>query len=159
MDESVLIERLRRIEALHAGATTDGERLAAAEARARIQRRLRDIAESDPAVEFRFTLADGWSRQLFVALCRRYGLAPYRYRGQRRTTVMAKVSRRFVDETLWPEYEQLGGVLRKHLDEITERLISAAVHEDVSEADEVAEVPRLTGPGSDDPADDGVDER
>ena len=34
MDESKLIEKLRRIEALHAGATTEGERLAAAAARA-----------------------------------------------------------------------------------------------------------------------------
>lgn len=153
MDESALIERLRRIEALHAGATTDGERLAAAEAKARIQQRLREVSRSDPAVEFRFTLADGWSRKLFVALCRRYEVTPYRYSGQRRTTVMARVSRRFVKETLWPEFEQLGGVLRKHLDEITERLISTAVHENVSEADEVAGVPRLPGPGSDDSPD------
>jgi hypothetical protein len=153
MDESALIERLRRIEALHAGATTDGERLAAAEAKGRIQQRLREVSRSDPAIEFRFTLADGWSRKLFVALCRRYEVDPYRYRGQRRTTVMAKVSRRFVEETLWPEFEQLSSVLRKHLEEITERLISTAIHENVSEADEVVGLPRLPGPGSDDPAD------
>jgi hypothetical protein len=156
MDEAALIERLRRIEALHAGATTDGERLAAAEAKARIQLRLREISKSDPAIEFRFTLADGWSRKLFVALCRRYGVVPYRYRGQRRTTVMAKLSRRFVEETLWPEFEQLSNVLRKHLEEITERLISTAVHENVSEADEVAGVPRLAGPVADDSAEERV---
>jgi hypothetical protein len=153
MDESALIERLRRIEALHAGATTDGERLAAAEAKGRIQQRLREVSRSDPAIEFRFTLADGWSRKLFVALCRRYEVDPYRYPGQRRTTVMAKVSRRFVEETLWPEFEQLSSVLRKHLEEITERLISTAIHENVAEADEVVGLPRLPGPGSDDPAD------
>ena len=33
MDEQNLIEKLRRIEALHAGATTPGERIAAANAR------------------------------------------------------------------------------------------------------------------------------
>jgi hypothetical protein len=32
-DETKLIEKLRRIEALHAGATTDGERVAAADER------------------------------------------------------------------------------------------------------------------------------
>jgi len=135
-DESRLLEKLRAIEALFAGATTDGERAAAAEARTRIQLRLRDLEVSDPPVEYRFTLGDGWSRKLFVALCRRYGLQPYRYRGQRRTTLMVKVSRRFVQDTLWPEYEQLADVLRRHLDAATDRIIAAAIHEDVSETTE-----------------------
>jgi hypothetical protein len=71
---------------------------------------------------------------LFMALCRRYGIEPFRYRGQRRTTLMAKVSRRFVNVTLWPEYEQLSSVLRRHLDEVTERIIAAAIHEEASDA-------------------------
>lgn len=82
-----------------------------------------------------------------MALCRRYGIKPYRYRGQRRTTLMARVSRRFVDETLWPEYEQLSAVLRRHLDEVTHRIITAAIHQDVSEATETATAGQL-GPGS-----------
>ena len=41
MDEARLLEKLRAIEALFAGATTDGERVAAAEARKRIQLRLK----------------------------------------------------------------------------------------------------------------------
>ena len=55
---------------------------------------------------FRFTLADTWSRKLFLSLLRRYDLKPYRYRGQRRTTVMVKVPKPFVHETLWPEFRQ-----------------------------------------------------
>lgn len=73
MDEAKLLEKLRAIEALFAGATTPGERAAAADARARIQLRLDKMAEEAPPVEYRFTLADGWSRKLFMALCRRYG--------------------------------------------------------------------------------------
>ena len=46
-----LLEKLRAIEALFAGATTDGERVAAAEARKRIQLRLKVIEEADPPVE------------------------------------------------------------------------------------------------------------
>ena len=134
VDETRLLEKLRAIEALFAGATTAGERVAAAEAKKRIQLRLKAIEESDPPVEFKFTVADGWSKKLFMALCRRYGIEPFRYRGQRRTTLMAKVSRRFVNETLWPEYEQLSSVLRRHLDEVTERIIAAAIHEDTSDA-------------------------
>jgi len=44
MDEAKLLEKLRFIEALFAGATTDGERIAAGEARKRIQLRLERTA-------------------------------------------------------------------------------------------------------------------
>jgi hypothetical protein len=136
VDESRLLDKLRAIEALFAGATTDGERVAADEARKRIQLRLKAIEEADPPVEYKFRVGDGWSVRLFMALCRRYDIKPYRYRGQRRTTLMAKVSRRFVDETLWPEFQALSEVLRKHLEEVTQRIIAAAIHEDVSDATE-----------------------
>lgn len=146
-DEARLLEKLRAIEGLFAGASTDGERVAAAEARTRIQLRLKEAEAADPPMEYKFSVADGWSAKLFMALCRRYGIKPYRYRGQRRTTLMARVSRRFVDETLWPEYEQLSAVLRRHLDEVTHRIITAAIHQDVSEAAESAPTGQL-GPGS-----------
>lgn len=143
VDEARLLEKLRLIEALFAGATTDGERMAAAEARKRIQARLGAAEQAEPPVEHQFSLNDIWSRKVFVALCRRYGITPYRKRGQRRTTVMAKVSKRFVEETLWPEFEQIAGELRTHLNEVTERIIASAIHEDASEASEVGPVPRL----------------
>jgi hypothetical protein len=151
MDEARLLEKLRAIEALFVGATTDGERAAAGEARKRIQLRLKALEEADPPVEYKFSVGDGWSAKLFMALCRRYGIKPYRYRGQRRTTIVARVSRRFVDETLWPEFQQLSAVLRKHLDEMTERIIAAAIHEDTSEAAEAMPTgelgPRSAGEG------------
>jgi hypothetical protein len=136
MDEARLLEKLRAIETLFAGATTDGERFAAGEAKKRIQLRLKTMEEAEPPVEYKFTVGDGWSAKLFVALCRRYDIAPYRRRGQRHTTIMARVSKRFVAETLWPEFEQLSLVLRKHINELTDRVIAAAIHQDVSEAEE-----------------------
>jgi hypothetical protein len=110
------------------GATTEGERVAAAEARRRIQLRLQAVEQSDPPVEFRFTLADPWSRKLFLALLRRYELKPYRYRGQRRTTIMVKVPKLFVNETLWPEYVQINTVLRAYLDEVSDRILASVIH-------------------------------
>jgi hypothetical protein len=145
MDEAKLREKLARIEALFAGATTEGERIAAAEARRRIQLRLQSVEQVDPPVEYRFTLADAWSRKLFVALLRRYDLRPYRYHGQRYTTVMVRVPKSFVDQTLWPEFEQLDGALRTYLEEITDRVVADVLHEDRSEATEVAD-PRQLGP-------------
>ncbi|MFN7913689.1 MAG: hypothetical protein U0Q55_00005, partial [Vicinamibacterales bacterium] len=61
-----------------AGAGTTGERLAAEAARARVQARLKELQQRAPATEMQFSMPDQWSRRLFVALCRRYGLSPYR---------------------------------------------------------------------------------
>ncbi len=136
-NEQELIEKLRRIERLHSGATTSGERAAAVKAFDRIRQRLEETKEVDPPVEYRFSMPDMWSRRLFVALLRRNGIRPYRYYRQRYTTVMAKVPRRFVDETLWPEYEELNETLIAYLDQVTSRVVSEGVHADSSEAEVV----------------------
>ena len=80
-----------------------------------------------------FRTADMWSRRLLVALLRRYGISPYRYARQRRTTIMAKVSKRFIDETLWPEFSELSKVLHAYLLETTDRVIRQGICEDNSE--------------------------
>jgi hypothetical protein len=131
--EQELIEKLRRIEALFARPGTEGERMAAAGAAERIRARLEEMARQEPPVEYRFAVGDVWSRRLLIALLRRYGLTPYRYQRQRHTTVMARVSRRFVDETLWPEFRELDETLRSYLARVTERVIAQAVHGDAAD--------------------------
>ncbi len=138
-DEERLIEKLKRIEALFAGAATQGERAAAENAMQRIRGRLKELHKTDPPTEFKFRLADMWSRRLLVALLRRYGIRPYRYRRQKHTTVMAKVSERFVKETLWPEFRELDNTLRTYLDEITDRVIREGIYSDTSEAEVMKE--------------------
>ncbi len=133
--EEELIQKLQRVEAVFARTTFDGERDAAANAMNRIRERLRSMQEADPPVEYRFTLQDAWSRRLLVALMRRYDLKPYRYSGQRYTTVMARVSRSFVDETLWPEFNELDKTLRSYLEEVTSRVIGECIFSDSSEAE------------------------
>jgi hypothetical protein len=78
-----------------------------------------------------------WARKVFLTLLRRYGISPYRYSGQRYTTVMAKLPRRFVDETLWPEFQEISEVLRGYLDEVTDRVVAQVLHTDSSEAEVV----------------------
>lgn len=135
-----LIEKLKRIEALFAGAATEGERDAAENALQRMRDRLKKVQEADPPVEFKFTMADLWSRKLFVALLRRYEIKPYRYYRQRYTTVMAKVSTKFVNETLWPEFQELNKILRSYLEDITNRVISESIHTDSSEAEVIKQL-------------------
>jgi hypothetical protein len=135
VDEARLIERLRRIEALFAGATTEGERIAAERARERIIERLALWELEDPPVEFQFSMPDMWTRKVFVALLRRYGIRPYRYKRQRYTTVMAKVSRRFVNETLWPEFQDFSQNLEAYLADVTDHVVQQVIHQDSSEAE------------------------
>ena len=129
-----LKEKLRRIEALHAGATTDGERAAASAALDRLRARLRDTQQTERAREFKFLMRDTWARRLFIALCRRYGLEPYRKKGQRYTTVNLKAPQSFVDSILWPHYRELEYALREYLDAATERIIRENVYKDAGEA-------------------------
>ena len=135
-EETQLREKMRKIEALFAGAGTEGERLAAGAALTRMRGRLATLQRESPPVEMQFSLADQWSRRLFLALCRRYGLEPYRHHRQRLTTVMLKSPRRFVEEVLWPEFEELNLALLQYLNAVTLQLIREEVHGDASEAAE-----------------------
>lgn len=138
--QSQLREKLRKIEALFSGAGTAGERIAAEAALARVRAKLADLERRDPPVELQFSLPDQWSRHLFIALCRRYGLRPYRYHRQRRTTVMVRASRRFLDEVLWREFCDLDADLQAYLHEVTLKVIREEVYADASEAPEIPEV-------------------
>jgi hypothetical protein len=136
---SQLRDKLRKIEALFVGAGTAGERLAAEAALERVRAKLQESERLDPPVEMQFSMPDQWSRHLFVALCRRYGLKPYRYRRQRRTTVMVRAPRRFVEQVFWPEFRDLDGDLRAYLHDLTLKIIREEVYADTSEAPEVPE--------------------
>jgi hypothetical protein len=137
--EEKLRERLRKIAALFEGATTVGEREAAASALTRLRAQLAEMQQrpgAAPPVEFQFTMPDLWARRLFSALCRRYGLKPYRYKRQRYTTVMVRAPKDFINLTLWPEYVELKMALDDYLDEATERIIREEVFGDAADAAE-----------------------
>ncbi len=136
-DEQSLRTKLQKIEALFAGATTTGERSAAEAAIERVRARLAELERQDTPIEMQFSLPDQWSRQLFLALCRRYGLKPYRLYRQRLTTVMLRVPKGFADQVLWPEFQELNKALMQYLSEVTTRIIRDEVHGDTSEASEV----------------------
>ena len=142
--EQSLREKLRKIEALFAGAATEGEKVAAGAAAERIRDRLGQAAGKEKEIEVKFSISDVWSRQLFVALCRRYGLRPFRYRRMHRQTIIIRAPKSFVEQVLWPEFEELSAALTAYLSEITERVIREEVHGETGDADEVDE-PRQIG--------------
>ena len=134
--EGTLLEKLRKIEALHAGTNVDGEREAARRAAERIRARLAELRAREEDVELHYRLPDPWKRKLFVALCRRYGLKPFREPGRRYSTVQLRAPKEFHNRTLWPQFLALCEELNVHLDELTTRVIREAIDDDVSEAAE-----------------------
>ncbi len=132
--EAELREKLLKIEALFAGAKTDGEREAAGAAAGRIRARLTELAAREAAVEMRFAVHDPWSRTLFLALARRYGIEPYRYPRMKRQTLVVRAPPSFVHTVLWPEFQALNEALSTYLMQVTERVIHDAVHADTADA-------------------------
>ena len=72
-----------------------------------------------------------------------FGLRPFRYRRMHRQSLIVQAPKSFIDQTLWPEFEELNAALTDYLSEITERVIREEVHGETGDADEVDETPRI----------------
>jgi len=142
-DDHALREKLRKIETLFAGAATPGEKNAAGAAAERIRARLANSQKAEAPVETRFSVPDAWSRQLFIALCRRYGLRPFRYRRMHKQSIIVRAPKSFIDQILWPEFQELSKALTAYIAEVTNRLIREEVHGETADAEERDEQMRL----------------
>lgn len=127
--DSELRDKLAKLEALFERAGTAGERDAAGAAISRLKDRLKK-EQATTEVEFKFSLPDTWSVRLFVAICRKHDVRPYRYPRQRRTTVQVRTSQRFLDEVIWTEFSVLQTELEIYFEETVDHLIKAAMHSD-----------------------------
>ena len=56
---------------------------------------------------------------------------------------MVKAPKLFVEEMLWPEFEQINVAMQTYLGEVADRIIAEVLQGDSSEAVEVAEPPKL----------------
>ena len=140
-----LRDKLRKIEALFSGAATPGEKTAAGAAAERIRARLSEAKRQGPSVETKFSLPDPWSRQLFCALARRYGLRPYRYPRMHRQSILLRAPESFIQNVFWPEFQALDAALVSYLQDITQRLIREEVHRETGDAEEVHEAGQIEG--------------
>jgi hypothetical protein len=118
-----LLEKIKKIEALIEGAQTDGEKNAAISARDRIMAKYPGLDIHRDAKEYSLSMGDMWHKKLMLALCRKYGLKPYRYHRQKYTTVMVRVNEGFLNRVLWKEYLQYSKLLNELVEEITDGLI------------------------------------
>ena len=134
MTREELIEKIAKVEALFSGTDSHGEKQAAGSALDRLKAQL--AAAPEPPTEFKIKIEDPWKRQLFVALCRRNDLHPYRLPRQRRTTVMVRITPSMMNQILWPQFVELSNLLHAYLDEATQDIITRSVHGDLSDAEE-----------------------
>ncbi|MCY4550348.1 MAG: hypothetical protein OXC28_18435 [Defluviicoccus sp.] len=131
VDDDELTAKLAKIEALFRGAAGPGERVAAAAAMDRLRGRLAaSDGNSEPEVELKFSLPDMWSVRLFIAVCRKHAVRPYRYARQRRTTVMVRARERDFDREVWPEFNMLHTELEIYFGDVTDHLITRAMRSD-----------------------------
>jgi len=110
---------------------------------AQLRERLGKTASTEKSVELKFSIPDAWSRQLLIALCRRYGMRPYRHPRMHRQSIMIKATQSFMEQVLWPEFRELSAALVSYLSEITDKVIREEVHGETDEADEIDEPARI----------------
>jgi hypothetical protein len=134
MTRDEIIEKIAKVEALFSGTDSHGEKQAAGSALERLKAQLAAVPE--PPAEFKIKIDDPWQRQLFVALCRRNNLQPYRLYRQRRSSIMIHTTRAMLNGFLWPQFQELSKLLHTYLDEATRDIIARGVHVDLSEAEE-----------------------
>ena len=77
----------------------------------------------EPDVEFKVSLGDATAQGVFTALCRRYGLEPYRHERARHSTVCVRLPATFMQQTFWPLYETLARELDSYLTGVTSRVL------------------------------------
>ena len=131
IDDEELRAKLAKVEALFRGTNNPGEKAAAAAAMDRLQGRLGGSdGDGDPEIELKFSLPDMWSVRLFIAVCRKHAVHPYRYARQRRTTVMVRARERPFDRLVWLEFSMLHTELESYFEDVTDHLIARAMHWD-----------------------------
>jgi hypothetical protein len=132
-----LADKIRKVEALLARAATEGEKQAAFLARQRL------VQKADQsAIEYTVSNGSHWKKRLFVAICSKHGVKTYRYKGQKHTTAMVRVTKGFMDLILWPEYKQYAEVFDRLSSDIMNDLI-AKIHK-VNDEDEIVIAGELT---------------
>ncbi len=126
--------KLTKLEALFARGATEGERAAAGAALDRLTTRLNE-APQEAEVEVRYSLPDTWAVRIFLALCRKHGIRPYRYPRQRRTTVMVRVQPIAFERTVLAEFHKLHSELVAYFHDTVEHLIADAMKSDGDDED------------------------
>jgi hypothetical protein len=64
-------------------------------------------------------------QRVFVVVCERYGIEPYRVPRQRQSTISIRAPRSLIQEILWPLFEEMARMVEAWLYERTAELMAA----------------------------------
>lgn len=127
-----ILEKLKKIEALIEGATTEGEQKAALLAKERVLSSF-NKNQTSQLIEYKVTAESYWKKRLFVALCHKRGLQTYRYYRQKYTTTNVKISKDIMENDLWPEYIKFSKILEDLVEDIMKDIMKKIWQKDENE--------------------------
>ena len=117
MDVSAFVEELREVDRRHAPA---GEASRAAYAKQLADWRLKEADGEEVC-----TTGDATSAWLFLWLCARYGIRPFRRPRQKPTTFCIRAPKGFVSAHLWPQLEEMAAVFDRMRAATVDELVTA----------------------------------
>lgn len=144
LSELGLIDKLQKIEALYLGATTVGEKAAAAQMMANVQNKLESYRQEEKTTEWTLTVENQFEKRLLKAILAKHGLSAYRYPRQRYTTLKVMSTKTTINTIIWPQYLEMCKVLESYLDEVTSDVIKKAMGQENSEDEIRQEAPQLS---------------
>jgi hypothetical protein len=116
-------EKISKIQALIERASSEGERQAAIFAKERILKR-----QAQEPIEYRLRLRSPWQKNLFLTLCKKYGLHTYRYPKQSHNTAMVRAAPALMDELLVPELDKYSDMLKDLIQEVLDAVLAKIEH-------------------------------
>lgn len=116
-------EKISKIQALIERASSEGERQAATLAKERILRR-----QAQEPIEYRLRLRSPWQKNLFLTLCKKYGLRAYRYPKQSHNTAMVRAAPALMDELLLSELKKYSDMLQDLIQEVLDTVLAKIEH-------------------------------
>lgn len=131
-----LADKIRKIEALLARAASEGEQQAALLAK---QRLLQKIPQCP--IEYTVTNDSYCKKKLFMAVCGKHNVGTYRYKRQKYTTTMVRVTKDFMNSILWPEFNRYAKIFDDLAHDITQDLIAKIHNIEEEEVVIVGELP------------------
>jgi hypothetical protein len=144
MNGQILRDKLIKLEDFHTSPSNFGNRGNREVPVETIRARHEELKRQEGILEHQVNIQDPWSHSLFTALCRRYGMEPFRYPRQRRTTAMIRVPASFLNQIILPEFDELNRTLHDLLRQSTEAIIKEAVHSDFSMDNVAINAPRVS---------------
>jgi hypothetical protein len=140
MEPASLAATLRQVEERYVHVTGGPEGARGVDV---IRARLAHVRTRERDIALSYTIPDPWEMALFIALCRRLGLDPFRQPRRHQTSVSVLAPEGFGRTTLWPMFADMADALRSHMRTVLDEALRDAF--EGADAAENANGPR---PGS-----------